>query len=155
MARHVTASSDSRASPDAIIRHCPVFNRAGRRRKAQDVAYAKLEQTNDDLGRELDAAKACSPSWRHNRPGKPIRSRSQERQTRQHRRSVIGNVDLGQAEKIARAILKAIRPRARSGRESDHHHRRATSTAGSYHREFSLLLSVLQSRPGPCIVGSI
>ncbi len=47
------------ASPDAIIRHCPVFNRppaADANRKPS--AYAKLEQTNDDLARELDAAKA-------------------------------------------------------------------------------------------------
>jgi hypothetical protein len=40
------------ASPDAIIRHCPVFNpppAAAAMRKTS--AYAKLEQTNDERPR--------------------------------------------------------------------------------------------------------
>jgi hypothetical protein len=47
------------ASPDAIIRHCPVFNPPpGADAMRKPSAYAKLERTNDDLARELDAAKA-------------------------------------------------------------------------------------------------
>ena len=102
------------ASPDAIIRHCPVFNpppAADAKRKTS--AYAKLEQTNDDLRprtgcsqgiAELEAAQPDQGSLfgldlKNDKPDNIAEA-------------IIGNVDLGRAEKIARAILKAIRAKS-------------------------------------------
>jgi hypothetical protein len=100
------------ASPDAIIRHCPVFNpppAADAKRKTS--AYAKLEQTNEDLGRELDAAKAYIAELEAAQPdqgslfGLDLKNDKPDNIAE----AIIGNVNLGRAEKIARAILKAIR----------------------------------------------
>ena len=103
------------ASPDAIIRHCPVFNpppAADAKRKTS--AYAKLEQTNVDLGRELDAAKAYIAELEAAQPdqgslfGLDLKNDKPDNIAE----AIIGNVDLGRAEKIARAILKAIRAKS-------------------------------------------
>jgi hypothetical protein len=101
------------ASPDAIIRHCPVFNPApAADAKRKTSAYAKLEQT--DLGRELDAAKAYIAELEAAQPdqgslfGLDLKNDKPDNIAE----AIIGNVDLGRAEKIARAILKAIRAKS-------------------------------------------
>jgi hypothetical protein len=74
------------ASPDTIIRRCPVFNPPpAADAKREPSAYAKLPMTISPANWMQPGR--TSPSWRrHSRTGKPVRSRSQERQTRQHRR---------------------------------------------------------------------
>ena len=100
------------ASPDTIIRRCPVFNPPpAADGKREPSAYAKLEQANDDLARELDAARAhiaeleaaqgilFGLDLKNNKPGNIAEA-------------IIGNVDLGRAENIARAILKAVKAKS-------------------------------------------
>jgi hypothetical protein len=83
MARHVDRKAAIRVGVAGRYHQAlPVFNpppAADAKRKTS--AYAKLEQTNDDLGRELDAAKAyiaeleAMPARSMLRPGiRPIAS---------------------------------------------------------------------------------
>jgi hypothetical protein len=117
------------ASPDAIIRHCPVFNpppAADAARKPS--AYAKLEQTNDDLARELDAAKAHIAELEAAQPDQGSLFNLDLKNDKPDiiAEAIIGNVDLGRAEKIARAILKAVKAKSQKpgpdhAVDSDHH----------------------------------
>ncbi len=91
--------------------------------KRKTSAYAKLEQTNEDLGRELDAAKAYIAELEAAQPdqgslfGLDLKNDKPDNIAE----AIIGNVDLGRAEKIARAILKAIRAKSQKPAESDYH----------------------------------
>jgi hypothetical protein len=103
------------ASPDAIIRHCPVFNPPpAPDAKRERSAYAKLEQTNDDLARELDAAKAHIAELEAAQPdqGSLFGLDLKNDKPDDIAGAIIGNVDLGRAEKIARAILKAVKAKS-------------------------------------------
>ena len=107
------------ASPDAIIRHCPVFNpppAANAMRKPS--AYAKLERTNDDLARELDAAKAHIAELEAAQPdqgslfGLDLKNDKPDNIAD----AIIGNVDLLRAEEIAKAMLLAISIKKRAAK---------------------------------------
>ena len=107
------------ASPDAIIRHCPVFNpppAANAMRKPS--AYAKLERTNDDLARELDAAKAHIAELEAAQPdqgslfGLDLKNDKPDNIAD----AIIGNVDLRRAEEIAKAMLLAISIKKRAAK---------------------------------------
>jgi hypothetical protein len=99
------------ASPDAIIRHCPVFNPPPAvDAKREPSAYAKLEQTNDDLARELDAAKAHIAELEAAQPdqGSLFDLDLKNDKPDDIAEAIIGNVDLRRTEEIAKAILLAI-----------------------------------------------
>ena len=66
------------------------------------------EQTNDDLCRELDAAKAYIAELEAAQPdqGRLFGLDLKNDKPDNIAEAIIGNVDLGRAEKIARAILK-------------------------------------------------
>jgi hypothetical protein len=74
------------------------------------------ERTNDDLARELDAAKAHITELEAAQPdrGSLFNLDLKNDKPDNIAEAIIGNVDLGRAEKIARAILKAVKPRVRS-----------------------------------------
>jgi hypothetical protein len=107
------------ASPDAIIRHCPVFNpppAAGAKRKPS--AYAKLEQANEDIARELDAAKAHIAELEAAQPdqGSLLDLDLKNDKPDNIAEAIIGNVDLRRAEEIAKAILLAISIKRRAAK---------------------------------------
>jgi hypothetical protein len=92
------------------------------------VHLFKLEQTNDDLARELDAAKAHIAELEAAQPdqGSLFDLDLKNDKPDNIAEAIIGNVDLGRAEKIARAILKAVKAKSQKpgpdhAVDSDHH----------------------------------
>jgi hypothetical protein len=90
------------SSPSAILKHCPVFNRltapAGERKVSP---YAKLQQAHAAVLEENDRLK------RRSEEGSLFDLKNDTVETIAD--TIVGNVSPGRAEKIARAILKAIK----------------------------------------------
>jgi hypothetical protein len=117
-----------------------VFNpppAAGAKRKPS--AYAKLEQANEHIARELDAAKAHIAELEAAQPdhGSLLDLDLKNDKPDNIAEAIIGNVDLRRAEEIAKAILLAISIKRRAAKARGNQSqtgRRARGTTSRAHR---------------------
>jgi hypothetical protein len=93
------------SSPSAILKHCPVFNRlTAASGEPKRSPYAKLQQAHAAVLEENDRLK------RRSEEGSLFDLRNDTVEIIAD--TIVGNVSPGRAEKIARAILKAIKTRS-------------------------------------------
>jgi hypothetical protein len=96
------------ASPDTIVRRCPIFNKPQTTAEAKPSPYAKLAQANAELQIELHDLKQRAAH------GDPFDLKNDSVETIAG--TIIDKVGIDKAAKIARAILNSPQHQEREGR---------------------------------------